>query len=251
MAVIWWEGAGGGVVRKLDLGRRWVDAQVVPMREARSSETLSGIVRETRLRSRNRVTFESAPFTSYDTLDEVEAMINALRRGGRISVAEEEADAYAAFSDPWIDSDQLDVYRSQWALYGGTLAELDRLTVQGPSPRGLEETTLITALPYSGGTVIQLGGALEVRDQTNTGWPDEAWQFVRKPGFWPVMVLPTEFRSEQLVIHKHRRHFTLRLTLDEDIAAIDAMSSILVTLQGTTDTGKPTLMEHLADLGVL
>lgn len=250
MAVIWWEGAGGGVVRKLDLGRRWVDAQVVPMREARSSETLGGIIRETRLRSRNRVTFESAPFTSYETLDEVEGMINALRRGGRVSVAEEETDAYAAFADPWINDDAIDVYRSQWALYGGTLAELDRLTVQGPSPRGLEETTLITALPYSGATVVQLGGLIDVRDRMNE-WADEAWTFVRKPGFWPVMVLPTEFRSEQLIIHKHRRHFTLRMTLDEDIAAIDAMSSTFVTLQGTTDTGKPTLMEHLADLGVL
>ena len=247
-AAFWYEPKGSDTVVKIDLGQRLSDLQVIPARDLLATRTLSGHQSRTLLRSQRRLRVESMRFTSLDLVDDLLAMQAALEAGGRVSLAEDTATAWAAFADPWSGTTTLTVMRSPFALYGGTVTAGDRLSVLGPSPRMLTEDMAVASVGSPNPATS--GGPITTTRARRHGWAGEDWILVRDSGFWPILRLPFEEAGVQIIQHKHRRYFTLILTLDEDTAGIAALASTpTVTLQGTTDTGKPTLGDHLASLG--
>lgn len=242
-AAIWWEPNGAEVVRKIDLGRALTSLQWSDPRDARTSLTPGGRLSSVSFTAYSQIQIR-ARFTEVAIHDELQAMINRLKRGGRITLAEDDEAVSAGFIDPWIVSDELPIQRSPWHLYGGDVAVGDRLVVTGPSPQYRQETVTVTTIPIQ--SVSSLGGTVGV-DTRRNDWSSIPFALARNHAFWPVLRMSPADYPAQLIQHKGQRIvYELVLTLDEDVGGIEALSTTpTVTLQGTTDTGKPTLTEAI------
>lgn len=248
-AAIWWEPLGGSTVRKIDLGASLSDlVELPPDRWESAQETAGGSIFTTRFRSRERIRLVSSPWLSYDLWDEVSAMVARLRQGGRVSVAEDDASAWAAYALDWSDPDALVMNPGPWAAYGGTVAVGDRYRVTGPSPRLLTEGGVVDTggnLQFNSSS-FRAGGYIVPESSRIHTWGGEDWFIVRQFGFWPCMRLPAEMRTQGAVTHQHRRTFQLEMTLEVDQNGLEALADTPSTLlNGTTDLGNLTMSEQI------
>lgn len=245
-ATIWWEPRGATTVRAIDLGAPLSDLQELPPdRHEVSTETLGGVISTLRLRTRQRIRVVSYPWISYDLWDEVSDMVERLRSGGRISLAEDSASAWAAYVDDWTDPDLLVMHSGPWAAYGGAVLADDRWRATGPSPRMLTEAGTIDsgALVFNS-TTFRAGGVIVPGASRKHEWAAETWCLVRHYGFWPCLRMPHDRRGQGAILHKHRRTFSLELELEVDMAGLDAIAiTPTALLNGTTDAGNPTMTD--------
>lgn len=244
-AAIWWEPRGSQVVRKIDLGAPLSELRVSQDRIEDVTETQGGVQSTTRIRSRERIRITSTPWLSYGLWDEVSAMVRRLQQGGRISLAEDDATAWAAFALDWTDPDQIIMQAGPWAAYGGAVATGQRFRVLGPSPRMLWEGGRINggALNFNS-TAFRAGGVIVPQQSRANDWGQEGWILVRQLGFWPVLRFPSDMRQQSGILHEHRRSFSLELTLEMDMAGIGVLAQTPTQLlNGVTDAGNPTLTE--------
>ena len=246
-AAIWWEPSGAIVPRKIDLGRALSSLQWSDPRDVRTSLTPGGRLSAVSFTAYSQVQIRCR-FTDHTLHDEVQAMCNRLKRGGRITLTEDDAKVYAGYIDPWLSTTALPLQRSPWHLYGGAVAVNDRLVVTGPSPRYLQETVTVTGIPVQ--SISALGGTATIDGRRND-WSTTTFGLARNHAFWPVLRANPSDYTAQLITHRGTRIvYELVLTLDEDVGAIEALSTTpTVSLQGTTDTGKPTLTEAIFAAG--
>lgn len=253
-AAIWWEPRGADAPRKIDLGAPLSELQVTTDRQEDTTETQGGRLYSMRIRTRDRVQITSSPWLSYDLWDEVQAMIRRLQTGGRISIAEDDEHAWAAYALEWATPGSLVMQAGPWAAYGGTVATGDRWRAEGPSPRCQWEGGVIdsgSALNFNstsfraGGVIVPEGGRLH-------DWSQEDWILVRHQAFWPCLRMPGEARAQPGIVHKHRRTFQLELTLEVDMEGIAAIAQTPTQLlNGTTDEGNPTMTSLIRSNGGL
>lgn len=243
-AAIWWRPTGADVVRKIDLGGPLSDLQELPEdRLEVVEETTGGKLYTTRVRTRERIRVTTRPWLSYDVWDEAVALVNRLRAGGRISLAEDDATAWAAYVSDWTDPDAIILYSSPWAAYGGTVATGQRWRATSASPRVMQGGGTISggALTWNS-TAMRAGGVLIPTATPPSDWTGEPWVLVRQVGFWPCLRMPADARSQVAITHKSRRNFRLELTLEVDMHGLDAIAQTPTQLlNGTTDEGYPTM----------
>lgn len=243
-ATIWWEPRGAETVRKVDLGAPLADLQELPPdRQEVSTETYGGIISTVRTRSRPRIRVVSSPWLSYDLWEEVQDMADRMRQGGRISLAEDSATAWAAYASDWTNPDVMVMESSPWAAYGGTVATSQRIRSMGPSPRLLTEGNVISggSLQFNS-TSFRAGGVIVPTRSRKHDWSAEDWILVRHYQFWPCLRLPADMRGQGAIMHKHRRSFSFEMVLEVDMAGLAAIADTPSTLlNGQTDEGNPTM----------
>lgn len=248
-AAIWWRPYRSSVVRKIDLGVALSDLQVLPTdRQETIEETLGGRIVSTRLRSRQRIRVVTQPWLSYSLWTEVEAMVERLRQGGRVTLAEDDAISWAAYVSDWTDPGTVVVDASPWAAYGGTPSIGQHWRAMGPSPRLLQEGGTIANGAFNfNSTAFRAGGVIVPTNDAVHDWTGEEWVLIRQLGFWPCLRMPAESRDQGAILHKSRRSFKLEITLEVDV---DGLAAIAATpaqlLNGTTDEGYPTMDELIA-----
>ena len=99
-------------------------------------------------------------------------------------------------------------------------------------------------------TAMRSGGVIVPTDSRMHNWAAEGWILVRDQGFWPCLRLAASDRNQSGIMHKHRRTFSLELTLEVDMAGIGAIAQTpSQLLNGTDDEGDPTMSSLILDNG--
>lgn len=246
-AALWWEPKGADIPNRISLGRALSDLQKVPQTQARFARTLSGRRDTTRLTASTRIRVESAPINDYDLADRLEEMANYLRRGGLISLAEDQSKAWAYFASSAIaGSTLITLTNNPWDAYSsGNPTAGDRFTLHGPTPRLLKESHEVDSL-----TVIPGGLGIVSTQELRAEWDTEEHVLVREYGFWPILRMPEDAMNQAVLRHRHRRYWTLELTLETDEHAISTIAADpTVTFNGPTDVGDPTMLGYLRSVG--
>lgn len=246
-AAIWWEPKGADTPRRISLGLPLVDLQVQPWQSVRSSVTLSGRRSITRLSGGYRLRVESAPITDYDIADELEEMASYLRAGGLISLAEDKTAAWASYASS-ASGYTVTLDGAPWQAYSsGTPTAGERLALHGPSPRNRPEWHEVDTSISIPGSIY---GGIATVSPIRADWSDDTHILVRQYGFWPVLRMPESAMSAQVLRHKHRRYWTLEMTLETDEHAIAAIGEDpSVVFNGPTDVGNPTMTQYLRSIG--
>lgn len=234
-------------MRRISLGRELADMQRTPWRKTRFARTLSGRRRTSQLDASHRITIESGPIQDYAVADEIEEMAGYLRRGGLISLAEDQAAAWAGYATSAVGS--LVIFgHAPWSNYSAAVPTVgERLALHGTAPALLEERGEVESLITVPGTIY--GGAV-LTEELRNDWTDADYVLGRQYGFWPILRMPEDAMDRAVLRHRHRRYWTLELTLETDEHALAALAgSPDVQFQGADDLGLPTMTEYLRQIG--
>ncbi|MGB0972938.1 MAG: hypothetical protein ACPGVG_18580 [Mycobacterium sp.] len=246
-AAVWWEPKGADIPDRISLGRLLTDLQKQPTGRTRASRTLSGRRDLTKLTGGRRIKVTSGPIEDYDTADRLEEMASYLRRGGLVSLAEDQTKAWASFATSAAGS-LVTLQGAPWQAYSaGTPTVGERFRLHGPTPGMLiegHEVDSTISIPGS------LYGGIVPASSIRADWSGESHVLVREYGFWPVLRMPEDQMEVEVLKHKSRRFFTLEMTLETDEHAIAALATDpTVVFNGPTDLGNPTMVGHLKSIG--
>lgn len=220
-AAIWWTAPGAPAATKISLGGALTDLQRVEVRDEVVEEALTGAESRSVTRTRSRITVTYGPTHTASEVRALEALIGHLDRGGTCQLAEDETKAYAAFVDSVETVEHgasgTSMYATPWAHSGATLAADDEVVLQGPSPKYLRERTVV-------GTYLTSSRIVTWSPSTYYRWSHQEWMLVRHWGFWPALKRAKEDRGRNPIRHTGRRHWSLELVLDEDMALLDLIA---------------------------
>ncbi len=213
----WYAGPGQGV-RDVDLGRPLADLVVTPVDRSTVTDTWGGarrIVRWTawsQVRIVAELSFADSLVATGGLIQELEALIGHLQRGGTVALAEDDDCTYGGYltAQPLDGSTSCRLERNQWRRWPGTpdLGAGDLVTLRGPSPESLEESLTVATR-----SALQLTFTSGMRHKYR-GLP---WVFARDSRFWPWLRLQASARSTQLLRPGRRILYTLDLPLEEHL----------------------------------
>jgi len=150
---------------------------------------------------------------------QLRGFIDHLRRGGVCAFTMDTDKAWAAFAQGPVN--QGDTYiDTHGDMFGGAFesspapAAGDEVWIQGGYPERRRELMKVTSW-VAGSQRVTLGADVSIETIAPT--------LVHTRDFWPVMVLPPEFRSQKLLTVERGRHFTLDLTLELDTGRVDTL----------------------------
>lgn len=207
-ASIWWT-PYGGTTREIALSQDLTEIEEGEDRDVVESESISG--RKTTITYSSRVTVRviSELITDQSEALNLQAMINHLRRGGTIAVAEDSDRTLGGFLSyaPNIGSGSVHWHSNLFENLGGAFTPQNGevLYLWGPSPKMLREPLIASGGGSNHATLTK---------KPKNDWRREAWVFVHNQRFWPFLRLPMGRSRDRLLVSERRIHYTLDLPLE-------------------------------------
>ncbi len=212
-----------GAVVKIELNRPIVD-RPGPFQQMQQSTTqaFSGFIATVQTGGPERVTIKHRWGGTDDDDREVRrklvAMMNHLRRGGRVLFTEDDTKTYAAFVQvyPAVDGQFLSVFLPFTdELLTGVDVDDQEIVLRSCAPDVLIEACRVTS---------QTGSGIVLADPIVLDFTTQAWVLLRNWGTWPALRLPMDRRSSDLMTHDHEIAFGLDLELEEDEYTLNALA---------------------------
>ncbi len=161
-----------------------------------------------------RLTLER--FTDASVARQLYALESHLARGGMCGFAADADDGWCGYAENTLDrGDTIIQTTGNLWYFGGSLAASDQLVVQGMGPEGNREITTIQSVS---GDLITLSSALKFT------YADQV-VMVRARDCWPVLYWPASRQGSPALSTVRRMHWTLDLTLEEDLAVAAVLAS--------------------------
>lgn len=223
-ASIWWT-PYGGTTREIALSQDLTEIEEGEERDEAVSESISGRRSITRYSSRVVVRVISELITDQSEALNLEALVNHLRRGGTIAVAEDSDRTLGGFLSyaPNIGAGSVHWHENMYKNLGGSFTPQNGevLYLRGPSPNLMREPLIATGGSTHHATLSK---------KPKNDWRREPWVFIHNQRFWPLLRLSTGRTRDRLLISERRVHYTLDLPLEESPWALSRLAREPVTL---------------------
>ena len=206
----------------IDLGEILSDLQMTPIRSAIDAMSYQGRFYRTNLNGRMKIRVLLERFTDRALVRKLYSLQSHLERGGLIGICENQNKAWAAYLNEGMgNSGQTVLETGGNVFYNQTAAldALDEVVIQSSNPEVKREWNDVNLAVGSTDARITLSDALIHNYKQEP-------VLIRFHGFWPIMRLPADQLGRPIVTHDHRISYTLDLTLEEDVAALAAASTL-------------------------
>ena len=232
-AKIWYWPDPVGTVEEIDLGEGLSDLQFETQVNQSVSEGITGRQSTMQYGSRAIVRVINDRFTSASLARSLLALRDHLRRGGLCTVAEDSAQAWAAFATvvPNRGAVTLPTHPAPWPVVSAPAIDSGgEIEVLSSQPLGVRElTTLTGAISGNAANTITFAALRFPYRDLAVGWV-----LLRHRGFWPILRLPIDGRNQPIVVDDHRLNYTLDVTLEEATNEIAAFAATPTRTVNTT-----------------
>lgn len=219
-AAIYYYPASTDTLETIDLLSDLSDVRPTPIWDQEVSRSFTGREYTLIFGFRHRIEVILSRFSSEALARDLYSLETHLLGGGLCGVTESQPKAWAGFarSPNQLERGVTKIRTRGNVFYNrsAALAADDPVVVQaGPPLYEVEHHTV--------SSVDATGRVITLSDGLRYDLSDAAWVLLRHRGFWPVMRIPADARTEPILTHDHRITYTLELVLEEHLFGLSAV----------------------------